>query len=248
MTFFDISGNQVSGPIPSSFASCLSLETMFMNRNQLTGSIPEELGSLLSYSLRSFDVSFNYLTGSLPEWISIAPKVGAVITLDHNPFVCPIPEADLYTGATCVAYQITKIQPTCLQSYDLALIWGISAWPQGVSLYCGFESVNLNPGSVLTSEALLVNPGCLSCNTPDLGNNVGPNDYVVNIYLNSPATKITNQSNTTPVLGSSGCPLDPPMNISRIQMKKLKKQKSSANQFASRYLPCFLFIAVFLFA
>lgn len=219
-----------------------------MNRNQLTNTIPEELGSLLSYSLRTFDVSFNYLTGILPEWIAVAPKVGAVVKLDHNPFVCPIPQADLYTGATCVEYQITKIQPNCLQSHGLVLIWG-TPWPQGVTLWCAFTSVNLNLGPVSTTEALMVNPDCLSCDIPDLGNNVGPNDYIINIYLDSPiinpTTQITNQSSSLPVLGSSGCPIDPPQNISRVQQKKNKK-KSTAGQLSVGLTLFFASVLAFL--
>lgn len=200
----------------------------------MTNTIPEELGALLSYSLQVFDVSFNFLTGILPAWISVAPKYGALIKLDHNPFVCPIPQADLYTGATCVEYQITKIQPSCFQSYGIALIWG-TPWPQHVNLWCAFSSVNLNPGSFLTTQALMINPECLSCDTPDLGNSYGPNNYLLNIFLNAsnigPMTQITNQSTVIPVLGSSGCPLDPPQNISmRLICSQNHLLKSMGNQ------------------
>jgi hypothetical protein len=208
LAVFDISDNAVSGPIPDSLSECRSLGKLILNENTLTGSIPESLGVLLDYSLQLFDASFNLLSGSLPQWVSAAPNSGTVVKLDHNPFACPIPPADFFSGATCVDYPITNLQPKCLQSNSVELVWG-RQWPQGVDLYCGFAGVGSS--FLAASLAEMLNPDVLSCNTPDFGSPSRLRAVYLNIFLQDPtlgpAIRITNESNPISLLGTQSCPL-----------------------------------------
>ncbi|MCO5586866.1 hypothetical protein L7F22_040811 [Adiantum nelumboides] len=69
MTFLqtlDLSYNQLSGPVPSGLAGCLSLQSLNLSQNKLVGPIPSELGGAL-LSLIDLDLSHNYINGSIPE-------------------------------------------------------------------------------------------------------------------------------------------------------------------------------------
>ncbi|KAK7365100.1 hypothetical protein VNO80_13914 [Phaseolus coccineus] len=62
----DLSGNQLSGPIPPTLANCSYLNELMLSDNQLSGSIPFELGSLSR--LKKFSVANNRLSGTIPEF------------------------------------------------------------------------------------------------------------------------------------------------------------------------------------
>ena len=59
-----LGGNQLSGQIPSSLGNLANLQELHLRENQLTGQIPPELGSLAN--LGYLYLSSNRLTGSLP--------------------------------------------------------------------------------------------------------------------------------------------------------------------------------------
>ena len=48
VTTLDLSDNQLSGSIPAQLGNLSSLESLYLSFNQLSGSIPKELGNLSS--------------------------------------------------------------------------------------------------------------------------------------------------------------------------------------------------------
>ncbi|CAJ1946881.1 unnamed protein product [Sphenostylis stenocarpa] len=62
----DLSGNQLSGPIPPTLGNCSYLNELVLSDNQLSGLIPFEFGSL--GRLKKFSVANNRLTGTIPEF------------------------------------------------------------------------------------------------------------------------------------------------------------------------------------
>ena len=61
----DLSGNQLSGSIPSELGNLGNLRNLYLDSNQLNGSIPSELGKLVN--LRELHLSGNQLSGPLPR-------------------------------------------------------------------------------------------------------------------------------------------------------------------------------------
>ncbi|KAK9682298.1 hypothetical protein RND81_10G063800 [Saponaria officinalis] len=64
----DLSGNRLSGGIPIGFNNLTTLVALFMQNNQLTGAIPD----LKLDNLKEFNVSYNLLTGTVPEQLCSA--------------------------------------------------------------------------------------------------------------------------------------------------------------------------------
>ncbi|KAI8822813.1 hypothetical protein BJ741DRAFT_86809 [Chytriomyces cf. hyalinus JEL632] len=60
----DLFNNQLTGTIPTELGQLTSLTQLYLSSNQLTGSIPTELGRLTS--LNTLSLSSNQLTGSIP--------------------------------------------------------------------------------------------------------------------------------------------------------------------------------------
>ena len=63
----DLSGNQLSGPVPPELGNLSGLGYLDLSGNQLSGEIPEELGKLAG--LARLDLSENQLTGEIPAWL-----------------------------------------------------------------------------------------------------------------------------------------------------------------------------------
>jgi hypothetical protein len=59
-----LQGNQLSGSIPTQLGNLTALENLYLDQNQLSGSIPAALGSLTS--LQTLRLNTNLLTGSIP--------------------------------------------------------------------------------------------------------------------------------------------------------------------------------------
>ena len=88
VTRVSLSGNQLTGSIPSKLEKLTSLTQLYLNNNQLTGTIPSELEKLTS--LTQLYLNNNQLTGSIPS------ALGKLTSLDRlwlyvNQLTGPIP-------------------------------------------------------------------------------------------------------------------------------------------------------------
>ncbi|GMP79104.1 hypothetical protein CsSME_00034773 [Camellia sinensis var. sinensis] len=63
----DVSHNKLSGPIPNTLSSCLSLEWLHLEDNSFEGEIPQSLRTLRG--LRVLDLSLNNLSGLIPSYL-----------------------------------------------------------------------------------------------------------------------------------------------------------------------------------
>ncbi|GJZ67111.1 leucine-rich repeat-containing protein [Tanacetum coccineum] len=61
----DLSGNNISGEIPTSLGNLKALKQLNISHNMISGNIPMSVGNLTS--IESFDVSHNELSGSIPQ-------------------------------------------------------------------------------------------------------------------------------------------------------------------------------------
>jgi len=62
-----LSENQLTGSIPSEIGNLTNLTKLYLSDNQLTGSIPSEIGNLTNLTQNFLDN--NQLTGQIPESI-----------------------------------------------------------------------------------------------------------------------------------------------------------------------------------
>ena len=65
VTRLDLSGNGLSGTLPSELGRLTNLEYLYLFTNQLSGSLPSSLGNLTN--LKELDLRYNQLSGSLPS-------------------------------------------------------------------------------------------------------------------------------------------------------------------------------------
>ncbi|KAI8831378.1 hypothetical protein BC829DRAFT_409745 [Chytridium lagenaria] len=68
ITFLYLYNNQLTGSIPSQLGNLRNLTYLFLYNNQLEGTIPQELGNLRI--LRELYLENNYLSGAVPEYVS----------------------------------------------------------------------------------------------------------------------------------------------------------------------------------
>jgi len=84
----DLSYNQLTGSIPSELGKLSNLRYLYLYDNQLTGSIPSELGNLSN--LTYLDLSDNQLTGSIPTELGNLSNLGW-LELNNNELTGSIP-------------------------------------------------------------------------------------------------------------------------------------------------------------
>ena len=75
VTGLDLSSNQLTGSIPPELGNLLYLDYLDLSYNQLTGSIPPELGNLVNLGILALRT--NQLTGSIP------PQLGNLLDLNY---------------------------------------------------------------------------------------------------------------------------------------------------------------------
>ncbi|CAM8888118.1 unnamed protein product [Rhodiola kirilowii] len=74
LSLLDLSFNNISSQIPASLFNSISLSHLFLGNNRLTGSLP----ALKASSLVNIDLSYNYLSGSFPPWVSSSIQLNLV--------------------------------------------------------------------------------------------------------------------------------------------------------------------------
>ncbi|KAI5679865.1 hypothetical protein M9H77_01092 [Catharanthus roseus] len=88
VTSLDLSYNRLSGSIPVSLANCSYLNVVKLENNLLSGQIPQEIGMLVR--LKTFNVSYNNLTGPVPKFRNANARIGAG-SYANNPGLCGSP-------------------------------------------------------------------------------------------------------------------------------------------------------------
>ncbi|CAN0927467.1 Receptor-like protein 56 [Linum grandiflorum] len=89
LIYLDLSRNRLSGSLPSTFISPWIYE-VHLSRNRFTGALPsrEDRGMSLStrdYNLQVLDLSNNYFSGGIPDWIVGLPQLRYLL-LKNNGF------------------------------------------------------------------------------------------------------------------------------------------------------------------
>ncbi|KAK7850691.1 mdis1-interacting receptor like kinase 2 [Quercus suber] len=96
LSVLDLSHNKLSGPLPTQLTNLHALEQLLLSRNNLTGSIPPQLGNL-SFLL-CLDLSRNNFTGNIPPNLVFRPDLGfrREMDLSFNSLTGPLPECFCY--------------------------------------------------------------------------------------------------------------------------------------------------------
>nr|XP_023888304.1 probable leucine-rich repeat receptor-like protein kinase At1g35710 [Quercus suber] len=96
LSVLDLSHNKLSGPLPTQLTNLHALEQLLLSRNNLTGSIPPQLGNL-SFLL-CLDLSRNNFTGNIPPnlvfWHYLV--FWREMDLSFNSLTGPLPECFCY--------------------------------------------------------------------------------------------------------------------------------------------------------
>ena len=90
VTGLDLDRNELTGPIPEVLGQLNSLESLNLRGNQLTGTIPNALAQLAS--LQTLNLSYNQLTGTIPEALGQLDSL-ETLHLDNNQLTGCIPSA-----------------------------------------------------------------------------------------------------------------------------------------------------------
>lgn len=91
LQFLDLSNNKITA-LSSDFWSLGSLKTLNLSYNQISGSLPDNVGNF--GLVENFDISFNNFSGELPAAISSLVNL-QVLKLNHNGFHSIIPSGIL---------------------------------------------------------------------------------------------------------------------------------------------------------
>ncbi|HEY9623287.1 MAG TPA: DUF4347 domain-containing protein [Crinalium sp.] len=83
-----LNANNLSGTIPTELGNLTNLATLALPTNQLTGTIPTELGNLTNLSL--LNLARNQLTGTIPTWVTNLSRL-QILNLRQNQLTGAIP-------------------------------------------------------------------------------------------------------------------------------------------------------------
>ncbi|GJN19334.1 hypothetical protein PR202_gb06601 [Eleusine coracana subsp. coracana] len=89
LVFLDLQKNRLTGGIPESIGNLNVLELLDLSNNNLTGEIPSSIGNL-SVNLKYIDMKFNNITGKIPEEIAKLVNLKGLV-LDNNHLEGAIP-------------------------------------------------------------------------------------------------------------------------------------------------------------
>ncbi|OAY55489.2 hypothetical protein MANES_03G126200v8 [Manihot esculenta] len=82
LTYIDLSNNFLTGTIPASIGNLTTLPILYIHMNQLSGSIPQELGMLKFVT--EIDLSVNSLTGTIPTSIGNLTNLWALSLISNQ--------------------------------------------------------------------------------------------------------------------------------------------------------------------
>ena len=88
VTRLDLADNQLTGSIPDELGSLANLEVLNLNDNQLTGEIPTSLGSLAN--LQELHITRNQFTGTIPAELGSLTNL-TILALGGNQLTGPVP-------------------------------------------------------------------------------------------------------------------------------------------------------------
>ena len=94
MISLDLPYNQLTGSLPSELGNLSDLKVLLLGRNEFTGSLPRELGNLLN--LTGLILSGNRLTGSIPRSF-LQLQVLRHFSFRHNWGLCAPPDDEFQT-------------------------------------------------------------------------------------------------------------------------------------------------------
>ncbi len=165
VTRLDLSSNQLTGSIPTELGNLSNLEFLILYSNQLTGSIPTELGNLSN--LKFLWLDSNQLTGSIPTELGNLSNLNR-LRLDSNQLTGSIPTklGNLSNLEFLILYsnQLTGSIPTELGNLsNLKFLWLDSNQLTG--------SIPTELGNLSNLESLWLNSNQLTGSIPtELGN------------------------------------------------------------------------------
>ncbi|ORY46122.1 L domain-like protein [Rhizoclosmatium globosum] len=82
LNILDLSGNQITGGIPTTVGLLTNLKRLKLAGNAITGSIPPQLGKLANLQL--MDLSSNQLTGGIPPQLSQLSNLQSITLADNQ--------------------------------------------------------------------------------------------------------------------------------------------------------------------
>ena len=129
VTELDLSGNQLTGPIPAELGNLTNLNGLYLWQNQLTGPIPAELGDLTN--LESLFLWENQLTGPIPAELANLTNLESLLTSTVQPVDGADPgragqTSPTWNGLYLVGNQLTGPIPAELG--NLTNLWALYLW------------------------------------------------------------------------------------------------------------------------
>ncbi|KAJ4848732.1 hypothetical protein Tsubulata_043978 [Turnera subulata] len=94
LTHLTLRNARINGTIPSDIGTYQELNILFLGNNSLSGTLPNQK----SDTLQTVDLSYNYLAGSFPEWVSTSINLNLVA----NSFIFDSSNISVLPGLDCL--------------------------------------------------------------------------------------------------------------------------------------------------